>query len=136
MKKFVRIIAVTLVVVTALAMFAACGYSGDPDKDRDRLEKKDYGVTVSKIPVGDVTATLHGLRTNVNEFTIAELAQEETLKKLKADVVTITYYKDKEAAKSAYDKVKSDEKDHSVKLQGNMIVVSYSVKGKDALGTK
>ncbi len=139
MKKIISISAMVLVVVLALGLFAACGYSGDPEKDRDTLEKRDYSVLLVTTPVGDRVASITAHRNNVEDFTIAELAKEETLKKLKGDYVKIYYYKDAEAAEKDYDAVKSEFKDIKkvkVSLKKTMIVVTYSLSGKDVMGAQ
>lgn len=131
MKKFVKIFAVALLVALTVTALVACGYSGDPDKDSDTLESRGYRVYLSKVALGDQTARLNAWKTNLDDFTIAELAKPETLEKLTGDVVSIRYYKDADAAKSHYEQIKSDEEGHNVSLQGAMIVITYSVKGQD-----
>ena len=94
MKKFAKITAVALVAIMALAVLVACGYPSDPDKAKAQLDKQGYTTVLLKNPtsIGSVTATLTATKN-----------EEKTI-----TVITITYYDDANAAKSAYNSKKSE----------------------------
>ena len=104
MKKFAKISAVVLVAVMALTVLVACGYPSDPEKAVAQLKKQGYDAVY--VP---------GLTTD-GEI----LATKE--KDGKLTTITITYYKNTDDAKSAYDKAKAalekskdNDKDSGVK---------------------
>ncbi len=89
MKKVVKVLAVALVCVLALAMLVACAPNSDPDKAVSALKENGY-MTVKTPGVGDVECVV--LATNLKT----------------KDGITITYYKDASAAKKEWDENKDD----------------------------
>ena len=122
MKKFAKITAVALVAIMALAVLVACGYPSDPDKAKEKLEKQGYEVAVVKNPtsLGNVTATVTGIKSDEGKIT----------------TIAITYYKDADSAKEAYEKAKKtlddakkEDKDinGSVSRSGNQVIAKSVV---------
>ena len=135
MKKFVQIMAVALVAVMALGVLVACGYSDDPDKAAEQLEKKGYEMHVSKNPSGDadVVAVVMASKSNFDLEDIFEVDVEDIV----IEFVVITYFKSadlaKEGMEAAEENLDSDAQGVKVSRQGSKIVVTYKLTGADAL---
>ncbi len=108
MKKALRLVALSLVLVTLVAAFASCGGPAkDPDDALAALKENEYKAGKSEaIAVGalalfgikDVDAVVSGSATIDDKF----------------ETVTILYFKDKDAANEAWEnaqKYADDEKD-------------------------
>ena len=98
MKKFTKILALTLVLIMSVAMFASCAAPNkDPEKAKEALEDNDY--TVQMID-GDLAGKLmDGLEAYVAAFDDDENA------------VFIYYFKDKDAANDAWDEIEEEIKE-------------------------
>ena len=136
MKKFVRILCLTLVAVMLCAVLASCG---GPAKNPDDAVAalKDNGYTAGKdtvvIPtalklagVSDIDCVISGSKTADDKF----------------ETVTVVYFTDKDAAATAFEKVqkyagdnkddKAEESDWVVKQSGAMIYFGTTQAVKDA----
>lgn len=131
MKKFAKIMAVMLLVALTVTALVACGYSttGDPDKDKAKLEKKGFDVQVMKVNAGGIKATLVAEKYSKN---IEEIEDLEEIKDVKVHTISITYFEKEEDAKEAYDEAKKGEEDapkgvkYSVSRKGATLVVEIS----------
>ena len=127
MKKFAKITAVALVVVMVMALLVACGYNSDPKKAEADLKKQGYDALYVPNPltVGNVEGTLTATKKDGNKTT----------------TIVVTYYRDADAAKSAYEdakanleKAKDYNKEHNIKAtvsRAGVQVISKSVKTSD-----
>ncbi len=93
MKKVVKVLAVALVCVLALAMLVACAPSSDPDKAVKALKENGFTATTTA-GSGDVECTVVGTKVDLSAKTF--------------DGITIIYYKDASAAKKDWDENKDD----------------------------
>lgn len=140
MKKFVTIMSVALVAIMSLALFAACGYSDDPDKAKEQLEKDGYTTTIQKsseTSMSNVVAIVTGTKSNIKDFTIGDLTNPEKLKSLWKETVTITYYKTEDDAKKHYDEISGNltekaKETTKVERQGSKVVLTVKLAGEDA----
>ena len=123
MKKAIRLLALSLVLVTLVAAFASCGGPAkDPDDALAALKENDYvavksdllvTTALSAAGVKDVDSVVSGSATIDDKF----------------ETVTILYFKDKDAANEAWEnaqKYANDKKDDKaenwvVKKSGAMI---------------
>lgn len=128
MKKIMGIMALMLVVVMSVALFAACAPNKDPDKAEQSLKKDGYTTTNidAVLGVGGLQTTVTGTKT---------VEDKDGNKKIES--VTIMYYGSAEQANAAYDKVKSDNKkeDESnwiIGISGSMIYFGTSAAIKAA----
>ncbi len=128
MKKAFRILAFALVLVTVTAMLAACGAPAkDPDDAKAALEENDY------VAVKDSTVT-PGLLKIAGIDDVECVVSGSKIVDKKGEHVTILYFKDKAAAKDAWedakeyaDKEKEDDaSDWVVKRSGAMIYFGTS----------
>ena len=139
MKKVVSIVAMTLVVVMALGLFAACGYPDDPDKAKEQLEKDGYTVVVTKSNSddSDVVAVVTATKSNIGDYTLSDLLDPDKLQDLTLEGVAITYYRTADLAKENVDKAKEslskkEQEVAKVSRQGSKVVVTYKLTGEDA----
>lgn len=123
MKKAIRLLALSLVLVTLVAAFASCGGPAkNPDDAKAALEENGYVavkseaiavIGLSAFGIKDVDAVVSGSATIDDKF----------------ETVTILYFEDKDAANEAWEnaqKYADDEKDDKaenwvVKKSGAMI---------------
>ena len=127
MKKFVTITSVVLVLVLALAAFAACGYNSDPKKAEANFKKQGYDAlyVANPLTVGDTDGVLTATKKDGNKTT----------------TIVVTYYRSTDAAKSAYDnaktsleKRKDSNKENNIKetvSRSGVQVISKIVKTSD-----
>ena len=139
MKKFVTIMAMVLVVVMSLSLFAACGYPNDPDKAVEQLEKKGYDAHVTKSPSdeSDVIAVVTATKTNFKLEDLFEMDVED----LVLERVIITYFRTADLAKENLDSAKKDLPSYiqevaKISRQGSKIVVTYKLTGEDAVAKR
>lgn len=108
MKKTLRLVALSLVLVTLVAAFASCGGPAkNPDDAKAALEKNDYVVFKSDVALTTALAVA-GVK-NVDSVISASATIDD-----KFETVTILYFKDKNAANEAWEnaqKYADDEKD-------------------------
>ena len=99
MKKFVKVMAVALVAVLALAALVACGPASDPDKALAALKKNDYLATKS------TTGGFEGLEAVVSgtKGVLGSLLSGEN----QFQTITIYYFKDAASANDAWDAIQS-----------------------------
>lgn len=129
MKKFTKILALTLVLVMSVVMLASCGGpNADPDKAVDALKDNGYEASQDKRMV-PVLSALIGIE-KLESVVSAVKADDEF------DAITIFYFEDKAAANDAWDKVEDyindeidDDADWIVKKSGAMIYAG----SKDAI---
>ena len=107
MKKFVKVMAVALVAVMALAALVACGPNSDPDKALAAL--KDNGYTATKaddaISLGFMETALGATRGDLIAIVTGTKDKE---------MISILYFKDSSTASKFYDKAEKyveDQKD-------------------------
>ena len=121
MKKFTKILALTLVLVMSVVMLASCGGpNADPEKAAKALEDNDYTVRSDKTLVPMISALI-GIEDLETVVTAGKIDDE-------FDGITIFYFEDKDAANDAWEKVEKyfeDEVDEdakwTVKKSGAMI---------------
>ena len=119
MKKFAKITAVVLVAVMALALLTACGYNSDPKKAEANFKKQGYDALYIANPLtaGSLEGTLTATKKDGNKTT----------------VITVTYYRDTDAAKSAYDDAKSALEKSKDSNKENGIKATVSRSGKQVI---
>ena len=101
MKKFVKVVAVALVVMTALTLFAACGVSLDPDKTYDALLDNGYYCDMDTSALS--LATYAG-KLGVKAYDMsAVITANKTDKSRETQKITIFYFKDYESAYKAWE---------------------------------
>ena len=108
MKKFVKILSLSLVAVMLLATLASCAPASDPDKAVEALKAEGYtalrdtdGIpTIFKLAGYSLDVVVTGTKTT----------KDKDGKKT-VESVTIFYFANKEDAEKAYEKVKDEEKD-------------------------
>lgn len=133
MKKFVTVMAVALVAIMSLALFAACGYPQDPQKAANQLEGDGYTVeTVTNDNVAGKAALAlasTGLDLNDGEELVA-MVRGDQVKDSKHLSVTIYYFNSNGAANTAWNsdlieelKDSTKEGNVNVKKSGKMIWV-------------
>lgn len=139
MKKIVTVMAVALVAVMTLSLFAACGYPNDPDKAKEKLEADGYKVTLTKNSGedADIQATVTATKTNLTDFSIGDLTNAEKLKELYLEGIIITYYRTADLAKEHEDDITANltakqKEVAKVARQGSKLVVTYKLTGADA----
>lgn len=93
MKRFAKVVAVVLVAVMTLTVLVACGYSSDPDKAVEQLERQGYQVQYILSFSNDIDAIVDGFKKDDKVFTY----------------INITYYTEIYKAKDAYWKEKVPE---------------------------
>ena len=115
MKKFVTITSIVLVLVLALAAFAACGYNSDPKKAEANFKKQGYDALYVPNPLtaGDTDGVLTATKKEGNKTT----------------TIVVTYYRNSDAAKSAYEKAKSSLENRKDSNKENNIKETVSRSG-------
>ena len=116
MKKFTKILALTLVLMMSVALFASCAAPNkDPEKAKEALEKAEYEVIYADEELAELAAGMLG----VEKVTALISASKGD------DAIEIFYFEDAAAANDAFDTVKEmAEKAGTtaeVKKSGNMI---------------
>lgn len=105
MKKFTKIMALTLIVIMSVMTLAACAKPAkDPEDAKKALE--DNGYTVVLI---DEEALLE----DDMEAALSAYSKDEK------DFIAIVWYKDSDAAKKAYDEAKDELQDLKDELEKN-----------------
>lgn len=127
MKKFAKIMAVALVAVLVLAALTACGYNSDPKKAEANFKKQGYDALYVPNPLtaGNIEGTLTATKKDGN----------------KTITIVVTYYRNTDAAKSAYEDAKASlerskdsNKEHNIKAsvsRSGVQVISKTVKTSD-----
>ena len=117
MKKFTKILALTLVLVMSVVMLASCGGpNADPEKAAKALEDAEYDVDDSKLLAPTISSLL-GIK-GVETVVFGEKKDEG---------ITILYFEDKDAANEAWEKVEKyvddmeSDLDLILKKSGKMI---------------
>lgn len=134
MKKFVKVAALALVAVLALAALVACGPNTDPKKAQKALEDKGYAVVAvvgsdsALAQTGlDITAKAAGLEAGDIIATVTATNGDEG--------ISITYFKSAAVAKTFWDKNSGDiEKKEGwvTKRSGSIIYTGTEQAVKDA----
>ena len=124
MKKTIKLLALTLVLVMTVVMLASCGGpNADPDKAVDALEENDYLAGEDKLIIPTALKAL-GVKGIKSVVTGLGEGEDDSI-----EAITIIYFDDKDAANDAWEKVedyanKNKEdgaKDWVVKKSGAMI---------------
>lgn len=100
MKKFGKIIALSIAVIMCVALLVACAPNSDPDKARKALEDNGYAVT--KV---NPNVSLGGIEINLNkdvEWIVSGTKVKDE------EHVTIYYYKTAKAASEAWDEMQKE----------------------------
>lgn len=116
MKKFTKILALTLVLIMSVALFASCAAPNkDPEKAKEALEEAGYTVIYADGELADLSATILGID-KVDALISASKGD---------DAVEIIYFEDAAAADEFYDEVKEAAENAGttveVKKSGNMV---------------
>ena len=127
MKKALRILALSIVLVTLVAAFASCGAPAkDPDDALAALKENEYTAAKDEVfvPLALKAQNVDGVKTVISGTKITEEKTEH---------VTVIYFDDKDAANEAWEAVekyaensKKDESDWVVKKSGAMIYFGTS----------
>lgn len=142
MKKLIKITALSLVLLTLVAAFASCGISKDPYKAKAELEENNYWVDLYEGIDATWWATVYGVAAEGLDAVICaypeidEIDQVVTDEFASIDVVYIFYFKDKAAAKDAYDAIEAFMNDYRLK---NTTADTFKIKRSGAkiwFGTK
>ena len=123
MKKFTRILALTLVLIMSVALFASCAAPNkDPEKAKEALEKNDYEVLL-------VDKGLDALYKGLEAYLAAADEEDE-------NGLMVYYFESADAANEAWDdmqdeieEMKKEEEDLIAKKSGKMIYIGT----KDAI---
>lgn len=123
MKKFTRILALTLVLIMSVALFASCAAPNkDPEKAKEALEKNDYEVLL-------VDKDLDALYKGLEAYLVAADEEDE-------NGLMVYYFESADAANEAWDdmqdeieEMKKEEEDLVSKKSGKMIYIGT----KDAI---
>ena len=129
MKKTIKILALALVAVLAVAMLVACGPASNPDKAEKALEGNGYAVAkVTSALILDPQAIAAGLEKGDIVATITASNKD-------GEMISITYFKSSSVAskywKEHKDEVPDDDK-VVVKKSGKMIYFGTKQAIKDA----
>ncbi len=121
MKKTIRLIALSMVLVMAVLAFASCGApNSDPDKAKKALEEEGYSVLII-----DSEAALATYKALYGGELKAVLTATKGI--LSGNALTILYYGSSADADAAYDAVKKesedkdDDSDYEFKKSGKMV---------------
>ncbi len=95
MKKLLRsLLAVMLISMMAVSL-ASCGISSDPKKTKEKLEAEGYSVMLEQVNLGEA------LGDKTEAYLVASNGEEN---------VTITWYKNADDAKAAYEELEESYK--------------------------
>lgn len=142
MKKMIKLTALSLVLLMLVASFASCGISKDPYKAKEELKENDYWAELYEGKDAIYWATVFGVQAEGLEAVICaypeydENDQVITDEYVAADVVYIFYFKDKAAAKDAYDAIEAFMNDYKL---SNAAAGDFKIKQSGAriwFGTK
>ena len=134
MKKFTKVLALTLVLVMSVVMLASCGGpNADPDKALEALKDNEYTAGKDSTIIPTALALL-GVKDIDCVVSGTAKIDDET------EHVTIIYFDDKDAAEAAWEKVqeyaedKKDDEDSDwvIKKSGAMIYYGTSAGVKAA----
>lgn len=137
MKKFTKILALALVAIMSLVVFAACAPNADPVKAEAAL--KENGYTVINLP--GLLGGIAGVKDVDCVVTGSLIVEGEGDEDDKFEHVTIVYFKNEEAAEAAWEKMQeyaaeddedSEDSDWTIKLSGAMIYYGTSAAIKAA----
>ena len=114
MKKSIKLIALSLVLVMAVLALASCAApNADPDKAEDALEKNDYAVQKyeGKISTGFISLAIG------EDVECAITAEKYDKEAEKMEFLCVLYFEDADAANDAWEKAQDyaeDQKDDDV----------------------
>ena len=126
MKKFTKVLAVSLIVVLSMMALVACAPNSDPAKARASLDEHEYtnSEAIDKIAAATLKLLVDGVDTVVSGSKVVE--DKDGNKKMES--VTIVYFYQASQAKDAMedlkkesDKDKEDESDWVFEQSGKMI---------------
>ena len=117
MKKFTRILALTLVLVMTVAMFASCAAPNkDPKKAKEALEENDYKVTL-------IDGTLAEAMYKGLDSYIAAYKDED-------NAVVIYYFDDKDTANEAWEDIEKDVEELKEEVKEKDVEIVAKKSGK------
>ncbi len=138
MKKTITIMALALVAIFSITMFAACGYPSDPAKARDQLQDSGYtveaviGETEGAIKVQQGLLDITGATMGLESGSLIASVNGQRNQDGKFQAVTIYYFKDSASANKAWDSTfiqklrEHAEKGSNIKKSGKMIYIELS----------
>ena len=118
MKKFTKILALTLVLIMSVTLLASCAAPNkDPEKAKEALEENDYEVLLTDISILGAFAPYDGL-----EYSLVAGTKDGE------EGLVVYYFEDADAANEAWDDIedeieeaKEEEPDLIAKKSGSMI---------------
>lgn len=125
MKKFTKVLALVLVTVVAALSMVACAPNSNPEKAEKALKDEGY-VTIRLSDALTLTATELALGCSRGDIVAVVSGTKKNEDKI--DTVSIIYFKDSSAAKSAWDKAKAYLEDETEKETESDVVVEKSGK--------
>lgn len=108
MKKFVRILALTLAAVLLCGMLASCAPAKDPEKAEKALKDEEYTVLTDDTVIPGLYK-LAGY--DLDKVVTGTKVVKDDEGKDKIEHVTIYYFADKDNAEKAMDEIKKDSED-------------------------
>lgn len=140
MKKFTKILALALVAIMSLVVFAACAPNADPVKAEAALKENGYTAGKDDTIVPGLL-WVAGIKDVDCVVTGSLLVEGEGDEEDKLEHVTIVYFESEEAAEAAWEKMQdyaekededAEESDWTIKLSGAMIYYGTSAAIKAA----
>lgn len=134
MKKFTKFLALALVAIMSLVVFAACAPNADPAKAEAALKENGY-TTVNDDTVIPGLLWVAGIKDVDCVVTGSLIVEGEGEEDDKLEHVTIVYFDTAEAAEAAWDEMQSyaaeedenaEDSDWTIKLSGAMIYYGTS----------
>ena len=109
MKKTVRILALSLVFVMLALVLVACKPNSSYSTAKEKLEKKDYSVSLLTDSISTTAAeVLYGVE-NIEAILTASKKVDK-----KYDGLTVYYFKDSASAKNAFEKIKAKSNEDDI----------------------
>lgn len=132
MKKFVKIIALMMIVVMSLALLVSCAPNSNPDKAAEALENNGYTTTKIKDDNPLTSATFTGIELALGCSRGDLVARVKGVKTVEKDdkktveTVTIWYFKDAAAANKVWEKAKveADKDENKDESKGWIVAIS------------
>lgn len=127
MKKTVRILAFAITLIMLALTLASCGApNSDPDKAKKALEKNGYTAVKTNGYFSGIAAAFLGKENTVDASVTGTKTETDKDGNKKTESVFILYFKTADAAKDAWDDIKSenekkDDSDWVVARSGKII---------------
>lgn len=142
MKKTIKLTALSLVLLMLVASFASCGIPKDPAKAEAELKENDYWTELYEGVDATYWATVFGVKAEGLEAVLLAYPEYDENDQViideyvAPDVVYIFYFKDKAAAKDAFDAIEAFMNDYDL---NNTVAGDFKLKQSGAriwFGTK